>query len=87
MIMDNQITITIISTAGAVITGIFGMWITGHGIHKRMDSLEKSIDNRFNDFSRRIDRLEDRFNTFQDIVNGKFKDLDREIGKLLDRPK
>jgi hypothetical protein len=74
--VDNQLAVTIVSTGGAVIVGLGGMWIATHQLGKRMD-----------DLTRRIDRLEDSFNTFKDVVNSKFAALDAAIGRILDRIK
>ena len=74
--MPSDIIVTLISTSGAVITGIFGMWISTNQLGKRIDRLEKQYD-----------RLEDRFSTFQEVVNGKLKDLDTEVARILDKIK
>jgi formylmethanofuran dehydrogenase subunit E len=52
--MSEQVLSTIISTAGAVLVGLGGMWISTHQLGKRMDyiaarllSLESKVDHRF----------------------------------------
>lgn len=74
--MDHALLNTIVSTGGAVIVGLGGMWISTNQIGKRID-----------DIGRRLDRLEDQLNAFKDVVNSKFSALDLEISKLLDRSK
>jgi hypothetical protein len=49
---DNQIITTIISTSGAVIVGIAGMWISTSQIGKRLDDMNR-------EFGRRLERLEE----------------------------
>ena len=53
--MDNQVITTIISTGGAVIVGIAGMWISTSQISKRIDDTHRRLD----DFGRRLERLEE----------------------------
>jgi flagellar capping protein FliD len=72
--MDNAVITTLISTSGAVIVGLGGMWIGTNQLGKRID-----------DVMRRLDRLEDRVERLQEMVNGKFAALDLEIAKLMDR--
>jgi chaperonin cofactor prefoldin len=79
--MTDQVITTIISTGGAVIVALAGMWFNAHQLGKRMDDLNKRMD----DLNRRMDRLEDSFNTFKDLVNSKFAALDSEIARILDR--
>jgi predicted RNA-binding protein with PIN domain len=74
--MDNQVITTIISTGGAVVVGLGGMWISTNQMGKRID-----------DLGRRLDRIEDSFNTFKDVVNSKFAALDLEIARILDKMK
>jgi hypothetical protein len=72
--MDNQVATTIISTGGAVIVGLGGMWIATNQIGKRIDDVVK-----------RLDRLEDSFTTFRDVVNSKLSAMDLEIARILDK--
>jgi hypothetical protein len=81
--MDNQVITTIISTGGAVVVGLGGMWIATNQMGKRLDDFGKRLD----DFGRRVDRLEDSFNTFKDVVNSKLSALDLEIARILDKIK
>ena len=74
--MDSQLATTIVSTGGAVIVGLGGMWISANQTGKRID-----------DLIHRFDRFEDEFRAFKEVVNGKFSALDAEIAKLLDRGK
>ncbi len=60
--------------SGAVIVGLGGMWIGTNQLAKRID-----------DVMRRPDRLKDRVERLQEMVNGKFAALDLEIAKLMDR--
>lgn len=92
--MDTALATTIISTSGAVSVGIFGMWInakeTGKRINevgKRIDDLRNDIGQRIVDISHRMERLEDEFRSFKDMVNSKLGALDFEIAKQMDRPK
>jgi predicted RNA-binding protein with PIN domain len=85
--METSVITTIISTGGAVIVGLGGMWISTNQIGRRLDTLETQLGKRIDDVAHRMDRLEDRFSAFQEVVNGKFRDLDTEIGKLLDKLK
>lgn len=73
-LMDTGLATTIVSTGGAVIVGVFGLYFHSSQMGKRVD-----------DLMRRIDRLEDEFRSFKDTVNGKFAALDLEIAKLMDR--
>jgi hypothetical protein len=72
--VDNQIITTIISTGGAVIVGLGGMWIATNQIGKRIDDVVK-----------RLDRLEDAFTTFKDVMNSKLSAMDLEIARILDK--
>jgi hypothetical protein len=57
--MDNAVITTIISTSGAVIVGLGGMWISTN-----------QIGGRIGDLARRMDRLEDELRAFKNVVNG-----------------
>jgi len=72
--MDNQVITTIVSTGGAVIVGLGGMWIATNQIGKRIDDVVK-----------RLDRLEDSFATFRDVMNSKLAAMDLEIARILDK--
>ncbi len=65
---------TLISTGGAVIVGLGGMWISTNQIGNRISSLE-----------RRFERLEDELRRFREMVNGKLGALDLELARLMDR--
>jgi archaellum component FlaC len=79
--LDNQVITTIISTGGAVIVGLGGMWIANNQIGKRIDDLVKRMDR----LEGRLDRLEDAFNAFKDVVNSKLSAIDLEIARILDK--
>ncbi len=90
--MDTALTTTIVSTSGAVITGVFGMFFTANQLGKRMDDMGKRIDDVSNQLGKRIDDLRadvrvlsSEFYAFKDVVNGKLAALDTEIAKLMDR--
>jgi len=63
--MDTTLTTTIVSTSGAVITGIFGMFFTANQLGKRIDDLRVDIR-----------ELRSEFYAFKDVVNGKLASLD-----------
>jgi hypothetical protein len=72
--MDTALTTTIVSTSGAVITGVFGMFFAVNQLGKRIDDLRADV---------RV--LSSEFYAFKDVVNGKLAALDTEIAKLMDR--
>jgi hypothetical protein len=72
--MTEQVITTLISTSGAVLVGLGGMWISTN-----------QIGNRIADLTRRLERLEDEVRTFKEMVNGKLSALDLELAKLMDR--
>jgi predicted RNA-binding protein with PIN domain len=74
--MDAAIITTLISTSGAVVVGLGGMWISTNQLGKRLD-----------DFSGRLNRLEDSVSTSRDIINSKLSSIDLEISRLLDKIK
>lgn len=82
--MDTSVITTLISTGGAVIVGLGGMWISTNQIGKRIDSLERSFEKRMDSLERRFERLEDEFRTFKELVTGKLTALDSDIAKLMD---
>jgi len=61
--VDNQIITTIISTGGAVIVGPGDRWIATSQIGRRIDNVVK-----------RLDRLEDAFTWFKEVVNSQVVD-------------
>jgi hypothetical protein len=79
--MTDQIITTLISTGGAVIVGLGGMWISANQTGKRIDDLHI----RLGDVMKRLDRIEDELRTFKDVVAGKFAALDLELAKLMDK--
>ena len=72
--MEPAVVTTLISTGGAVIVGLGGMWISTNQIGNRMGSLE-----------RRFERLEYELRAFKEVVNGKLATLDLELARLMDR--
>ena len=89
--MDSAVITTIISTGGAVIVGLGGMWISTNQVGnrigdmgKRLDDMGKRIDRLEDGMARRMDRFEDELRTFKDLVNGKLSALDLELAKLMD---
>jgi chaperonin cofactor prefoldin len=78
--METSVITTLISTSGAVIVGLGGMWISTNQVGKRIDSLER----RFESLERRFERLEDEFRLFKEVVTSKLAALDSDIAKLMD---
>jgi hypothetical protein len=72
--MDNALLTTLVSTGGAVITGVFGMFFTANQLGKRIDDLRSDMKD-----------LRSEFHAFKDVVNGKLSSLDTEIAKLMGR--
>ena len=83
--MTDQIITTLISTSGAVIVGLGGMWISTNQLGKRIDDLARRVDRVEDSLSRRMERFEDELRTFKEIVSGKLAALDPELAKLMDR--
>ena len=81
--MDNQVITTIISTGGAVIVGLGGMWITAHQLGKRMDDLRDGLSKRIDDLAARVTRLEGKFDTLME----KFYELDNRVSRIEDHLK
>jgi hypothetical protein len=69
--MDTALMTTIVSTSGAVITGIFGMFFTANQLGKRIDDLRGDI----RDFRSEV-------YAFKDVVSGKLSTLNTEIAKF-----
>ncbi len=78
--MEPAVVTTLISTGGAVIVGLGGMWISTNQIGNRIGDLTK----RFDGLERRLKRLEGELRTFKEMVNGKLAVLDLELAKLMD---
>jgi hypothetical protein len=67
--VDNQVITTIISTGGAVIVGIAGMWISTGQISKRLDDLNRRIERLEEDnkqFFQWLGRIENRVSRIED---------------------
>jgi hypothetical protein len=72
--VDTAVATTLVSTSGAVIVGVFGMFINSSQLAKRIDDTNQNL---------REYRAE--FNAFRDTVTGKLASMDLEIAKLMDR--
>ena len=83
--MDTTLTTTIVSTSGAVITGIFGMFFTANQLGKRIDDNGNQLGKRIDDLRGDVKELRAEFYAFKDVMNGKLASLDTEIAKLMDR--
>lgn len=81
--MDAQVITTIISTGGAAIVGLGGMWITAQQLGKRMDDLRDGLSKRMDDFSQRLLSLE----TKVDILMQKFYELYNRMSRVEDHLK
>ena len=77
--MDASVITTIVSTGGAVIVGLGGMWISTQQLGKRMDDLV----NRINSIEGRLARLEGKFDTLME----KFFELDNRVLRIEDHLK
>lgn len=81
--MDVNIITTIISTGGAVIVGLGGMWFSAHQLGRRMDDLVATVNGRFTSVERRLELIESDLKDF-------FKtqaEQDKRITRLEDRGK
>jgi hypothetical protein len=83
--MDSALLTTIVSTGGAVITGVCGMFVTANQLGKRVDDLRISVNRDMDSLRADFKELRSEFYTFKEVVNGKFAALDLEIAKLMDR--
>jgi len=83
--MTDQIITTLISTSGAVIAGLGGMWISTNQLAKRIDDLARRVDGVEVGLCRRRERFEDELRTFKEMVSGKVAALDLKLAKLMDR--
>jgi len=67
--VDNQVITTIVSTSGAVIVGIAGMWISTNQLGKRLDDLSRRMDRLEEDnkqFFQWLGRIENRVSRIED---------------------
>jgi predicted RNA-binding protein with PIN domain len=85
--METSVTTTIISTGGAVLVGLGGMWISANQIGKRIDDLTTRVNRLEDRFAAELKDLRQELAAFKEVVNGKFRDLDSEIGKVMDKIK
>lgn len=83
--MEPSLTTTIVSTGGAVIVGVFGMFFANNQIGKRLDDLRQDSTKNFDSIRQDLRDLRAEFNGFKETVNGKFAQLDLEIAKLMDK--
>lgn len=74
--MTGSVITAIVSTGGAVIVGLGGMWIGTQQIGKRMD-----------DLARRFERFENDLRTVKNVVSGRLASLDTGLARLVDRPR
>lgn len=73
-VVDTALATTLVSTSGAVIVGVFGMFINSSQLGKRID-----------DTNQNLREFRSEFNAFRDTVTGKLASMDLEIAKLMDR--
>ena len=67
--MDNQVITTIVSTGGAVIVGLAGMWFSTNQLGKRLDDLSRRIERLEEDnkqFFQWLGRIENRVSRIED---------------------
>jgi predicted RNA-binding protein with PIN domain len=82
--VDTQVITTIVSTGGAVIVGLGGMWITAQQLGKRMDDLRDGINKRVDDLrTHLVGRLEN-LEAKVDILMQKFYELDNRVSRIED---
>jgi hypothetical protein len=77
--VDNQVITTMISTGGAVIVGIAGMWISSNQLGKRIDDTHRRLD----DLGRRIERLEEdnkQFFQWLGRIENRFSRIEDKLG-------
>ncbi len=83
--MDAGLTTTIVSTGGAVIVGVFGMFFTANQLGRRIDDLRADTNSRMKELGDDLKDLRNEFTSFKDMVNGKFAALDLDIAKFMDK--
>jgi predicted mannosyl-3-phosphoglycerate phosphatase (HAD superfamily) len=66
--MDTALTTTIVSTSGAVITGVFGMFFTANQLGKRIDDISNQLGKRIDDLRVDVRELRSEFYAFKDVV-------------------
>jgi len=67
--VDNQVITTIVSTGGAVIVGLAGMWFSTNQLGKRLDDLSRRIERLEEDnkqFFQWLGRIENRVSRIED---------------------
>jgi hypothetical protein len=81
--MDSALLTTLISTGGAVITGVFGMFFTANQLGKRMDDLNNKVDKRIDDSNKqlgqRIDDLRISLSRDMDGLRNEIKEFRAEF--------
>jgi predicted RNA-binding protein with PIN domain len=85
--VDSQVITTIVSTGGAVIVGLGGMWITAQQLGKRMDDLRDGLNKRIDDISARVSALEAKVDHRFDLLMEKFYELDNRVSRIEDHLK
>lgn len=73
--MDAALATTIVSTGGAVIVGVFGMFFTANQLGRRIDDLRVDLNRRIDDTNQSLRDLRNEFTQFKDMVNSKFASL------------
>jgi len=63
--MDTALTTTIVSTSGAVITGIFGMFFTANQLGRRIDDIGNQLGKRIDDLRVDVRELRAEFKAFR----------------------
>jgi predicted RNA-binding protein with PIN domain len=86
-IVDSQVITTIVSTGGAVIVGLGGMWITAQQLGKRMDDLKDGLTKRIDDIAARVSALEAKVDHRFDLLMEKFYELDNRVSRIEDHLK
>jgi hypothetical protein len=79
--MDNNLLTTLVTTSGAVIIAVSGFYFNSIHLNKRLERIEKGIDDTRLD----LKELAKEFHDFKEIVNSKFAAIDLEIARLMDR--
>ncbi|HEX4808323.1 MAG TPA: hypothetical protein VH325_05305 [Bryobacteraceae bacterium] len=83
--MDSALATTIVSSAGSVIVGVFGMFFTANQLGRRIDETNHNLNRRMDELNANVREFRTGFNVFRDAVNGKLATMDSEIAKLMDR--
>ncbi len=86
--MDTALLTTIVSTSGAVITGVFGMFFMANQLGRRIDDSNVSLGKRIDDLNvslgKRIDDLNVSLSKRIDDLRTEFKELRSEFHAFKD---